>query len=361
MSRGRERWVGWRNRLLANADFQRWAARFPLTRSVARGRARGLFDLTAGFVYSQVLAACIELGLLEMLVAGPLTTAEIAARLDLPPAAATRLLVAAEALGLVEELGAGRYALGAEGAALRGNPGVADMVRHHRMLYADMADPVAFLRRGQGGGALAGYWPYATGQEGDAGAYSTLMAVSQPMIARQVLAAYSFGRHRALLDIGGGEGKFVGAVAERHPELTLTVFDLPEVAARARLALDGRATVVGGSFIDDPLPVGADLITLVRILHDHDDAVAQALLVKITAALPVGGRLLIAEPMAGTPGAKGVGAYFSAYLWAMGSGRPRTSAEIGEMLTRAGLGRWREHRTDMPLIARVIVAGHSKV
>ncbi len=34
----------------------------------------------------------------------------------------------------------------------------------------------------------------------------------------------------------------------------------------------------GGSFRDDPIPAGADLITLVRILHDHDDAVVRALL-----------------------------------------------------------------------------------
>lgn len=347
-----ERWIQWRNRRLASARFQRWAARFALTRPVARAKARGLFDLTAGFVYSQILSACIELGLFELLSAGPLAVAEVAMRTELPEDAARCLLSAAGSLGLVEMLGADRVALGAEGAALRGNPGVADMVRHHRMLYADMADPVAFLRRGPGGGTLAGYWPYATGIEGDALPYSALMAASQPMIARQVLAAYPLGRHRKLLDIGGGEGAFLRAVSERHPGLALTLFDLPEVAARAR----GPWRAIGGSFVSDPLPHGADIVTLVRILHDHDDAVAQALLAKIADVLPPGGTLLIAEPMAGTHGAEGVGAYFSCYLWAMGSGRPRTAAEIGAMLNRAGFAKWREHRTDTPLIARVISA-----
>ena len=43
--------------LLASPRFRRWAAAFPLTRPIARRRARELFDLCAGFVYSQVLLA----------------------------------------------------------------------------------------------------------------------------------------------------------------------------------------------------------------------------------------------------------------------------------------------------------------
>ncbi|HQT73822.1 MAG TPA: methyltransferase, partial [Acidiphilium sp.] len=53
------RWRDLRNRLLANGTFQDLAARFPPTRFVARREARALFDLCAGFVYSQTLAACV--------------------------------------------------------------------------------------------------------------------------------------------------------------------------------------------------------------------------------------------------------------------------------------------------------------
>ena len=53
--------------------------------------------------------------------------------------------------------GDGRFGLGALGAALVGNPGIAAMVEHHALLYADLRDPVALLRgeRGAtGSGAL---------------------------------------------------------------------------------------------------------------------------------------------------------------------------------------------------------------
>jgi demethylspheroidene O-methyltransferase len=64
-------WIDWRNRLLSDPRFQRWAADFPLTRPIARSRAKGLFDLVAGFVYSQTLAACVRLDLFPILGGGP--------------------------------------------------------------------------------------------------------------------------------------------------------------------------------------------------------------------------------------------------------------------------------------------------
>ena len=110
---------------------------------------------------------------------GPQDKAAIAARLDLSTDAADRLLRAAAALRLAERIGPTRWALGADGAALRGNGGIAEMVAHHRLLYADLADPVALLRRGGGGGRLAAYWTYAEqaghGDDDDVAAYSRLM------------------------------------------------------------------------------------------------------------------------------------------------------------------------------------------
>ncbi len=83
-----------------------------------------------------------------------------------------------------------------------------------------------------------------------------------------------------------------------------------------------------------------------------------ALLRAVRAALPAGGRLLIIEPMAETPGAAASGdAYFGWYLYVMGSGRPRSPARIRQMLHAAGFARSRLLRTRTPIIARAILAG----
>jgi len=363
-----DRLARWRDGLLASPRFQRWAAAFPPTRPIARRRARELFDLCAGFVYSQVLLACVELELFERLAAGPRTAADLARDCELPESPAVRLFDAAVSLRLLSRRSDGRYALGPLGAALRGNPGVAAMVRHHRLLYADLADPLALLRGERSDTALGDYWAYAT-ETRPAGAaaervaeYSELMSASQPFVAAEVLAAVSLKRCHRLLDVGGGQGTFLIAAGRRWPHLELGLFDLPAVAERARRRLDeaglgSRATVSGGDFLADPLPGGADVVSLVRVIHDHDDGAAARILASAREALEPGGRLLLAEPMAGTRGAEPVGdAYFGLYLFAMRSGRPRTFAELEGLLRDAGFTGIRAVRTRVPLLTRVIVA-----
>ena len=364
----RERWIGWRNGLLADPRFQRWAADFPLTRSIARSRARGLFDLVAGFVYSQTLATCVRLRLFDELRDGPRTTADLGATLCLRDDALDRLLGAAEALKLVERMSGDRWALGSDGAALLGNAGLTDMIAHHRHLYADLADGVGLLRRDGGQGDLAAYWPYATSSEArttteqDVSAYSALMAATQPSVAADILQAYPIQRHRRLLDVGGGEGAFLAAAGKHAPRLELMLFDLPAVTerARARLTCAGlidRAEILAGDFLSDPLPRGADLITLVRILHDHDDAGVLKLLQSARVALAPGGALLIAEPMSDAPRPDRVAdVYFAFYLLAMGRGRARTPAQLTDVLHRAGFSRVRELKTRSPFLLRALVA-----
>ena len=362
----RDAWVARRNRLFADPRFQRWAADFPPTRPIARARAQGLFDLVAGFVYSQTLGACVRLRLFQHLRGGPMTLVALSAALDLPQEATVRLLGAAHGLGLVEPAGPGRYALGAQGAALLGSAGLMDMIEHHARLYADLGDSVGLLRRGAG--ELAGYWPYATSAApGDAGGaevagYSALMAATQPAVAADLLAAYPVGRHRRLMDVGGGEGAFLEAAGARAPRLELALFDLPAVAERARARLGGagllpRTTLLEGDFLSGPVPPGADLITLVRILHDHDDAGVATILRAVRAALHANGTLLIGEPMAGDRRPERVGdVYFAFYLLAMGRGRARSPAELTALLKAAGFSRVSQRRTRTPSLLRALVA-----
>lgn len=357
-----DRLAGWRNRLVASPRFQRFAASFPLTKPVAQRQSQALFDLCAGFVYAQVLQACVQLDLFRILEEAPRSAAELAPRLAMTESATERLLGAAAALDLVERRSGGRYGLAMLGAALLGNPGVGAMIAHHHLLYEDLADPLALLRGESRPTALSGYWAYATTEQpaaappAEVAAYSALMAQSQHFVADDILAAYDFAQHRRILDIGGGEGAFLISVARQAKAPALTLFDLPAVAARARdrfeaEGLGARASTLGGDMHRDSLPEGADLVTLVRVLHDHDDHAVRGLLARIRACLPPGGTLLIAEPMAGSPETRRMAeAYFAFYLLAMGSGRARSPQELTVLLEEAGFTDIRTLRTRRPLL-----------
>src|SRR5580704_2681355 len=104
-----------------------------------------------------------------------------------------------------------------------------------------------------------------------------------------VAAAFDLTRFHRLIDLGGASGHLADAVHDRFPHIDAQVFDLPEVAQL-------YPAIIAGDFFMDPLPE-ADIYSLGRILHDWSDEKIHRLLVKIQAALPMGGGLLIAEKL----------------------------------------------------------------
>ena len=364
----RARWLLYRNRLIADPRFQRWVSSIPILRHVAARRTKALFDICGGFIYSQVLYTCQTLGLFERLGASPADIPALAAETGLSNAAMTRLVRAAVSLDLMQSMQDGRYTLGQLGAVMAGNPAIGKMVAHHAMLYADLADPLGLLRGERADTSLGKYWAYARverpdGVSGDDIAdYTQLMSASQSFIAEDVLDAYNLSPHTCHMDVGGGNGTFLRAVAARHPELKLKLFDLPAVADTARhsfaaAGLGARAEVHGGSFLSDPLPTGADVISLVRIVHDHDDENVLALFRNVHDALPAGGTLLLAEPMAEEDASDPITeAYFGFYLLAMGSGRARPASQLSVMLSKCGFSDIREIDTRRRLLTRLLVA-----
>lgn len=375
----------WRDRLERQIDrwttapaLQRWASTSVLTRWLVRRRAERLFGVMAGFVHSQVLLACVRLQLLETVHASPRTREQLAQLTGIAETGLDRLLDSAVSIGLLERRTGGRLGLGPLGAPVVTHQGIRDMVEHNATLYQDLSDPLSLLRK-PGDTRMNRLWPYsrtpdhARAQEAlpqvdptpdDHGAfahYSDLMANSQRFVIDELLASYPFADHQHVLDVGGGLGGWVTALGQAHPHLALSLFDLPPVArlaaqAGARNGLGDRLKVHGGSFIDDELPSGADLVTLLRVAHDHDDDTVRRLLRAIHRCLPLGGSLLLAEPMAGSQGDPTPTApYYHFYLMAMGPGRLRTPEALTGLMQEAGFTHIEPVPNPMPLHARLLV------
>ena len=360
-----------RDQLIATKRFQRLAASLPIFRSISRSRASNLFDVMAGFVYSQILLACVRLNVFNLLKNGPLNLEDLSRLTHFPMKGLQTLVDAAVAIQLLERRSKGRYGLGTLGAPLVGNDAIAAMVEHHTAFYADMRDPLALLSGSLSERNLGKYWPYVSDKDEDQDSlkyhesvaeYSALMSASLPLVADEIVDAYNFSKHQCMLDVGGGQGTFLKRVHAVSPQLKKMLFDLPGVAqlAAEQLALNSSTQGIqthGGNFFTDPLPTGADLITLVRVIFDHDDERVLTLLRAIYAALPDGGTLLVAEPMADAPDAQAMGhAYFGFYLLAMGRGRPRTVNEISNLLKKVGFKAVETVATKMPINTQIVLA-----
>ncbi len=117
----------------------------------------------------------------------------------------------------------------------------------------------------------------------------------------QVIAnQYDFSHHRTLLDLGAASGGYCLGIRQKNPALRCIVFDLPEVAEMAQKKIseagqDEFIEVVAGSFFDDDLPNGADVVLLAQIMHNWSPDDDRLILGKAYAALGEGGTILVHE------------------------------------------------------------------
>ena len=135
---------------------------------------------------------------------------------------------------------------------------------------------------------------------GDQTAFIGAMHVIGRQHAPAIAKAVQPGPARRLLDVGGASGTYTIAFLEASPQMSATIFDLPDVVeiGRARVAEAGladRVTFVSGNFYTDPLPSGHDLALLSAIIHQNSPAQNLALYKKVRAALVPGGRLVIRD------------------------------------------------------------------
>lgn len=103
---------------------------------------------------------------------------------------------------------------------------------------------------------------------------------------------------KLLLDVGGGTGIYSIALLQKNPKLRAVVLDRPEVLKitqdlARQYGVPDRLRCQPFDMFRDPLPTGADTISLSNVLHDRDVADCQELVTKCASSLQAEGRLLI--------------------------------------------------------------------
>ena len=99
------------------------------------------------------------------------------------------------------------------------------------------------------------------------------------------------------------------------------------------------------------------MVSLVRVIHDHNDDAALRLLARGAPGAAARGRAAAGGTHVGNAGCRTVGdAYFGFYLLAMGRGKPRTPEALQDMLLAAGFVTPQLLRTRQPLQSRLMVA-----
>jgi SAM-dependent methyltransferase len=156
----------------------------------------------------------------------------------------------------------------------------------------------------------------------------------------QLAQLYSFKGHRLLLDVAGASGGIPLGIRKTNPHLRCILFDHPESAeyAAKNIAAAGAGELirfVGGSFLTDDLPRGADIALLSNIIHNWTPEEDQLILSKIHEALEPGGTLLVREAFFEDDWTGPMEAVFHAFFMGRDTWQP-TYGEVEDMMEKAG-------------------------
>lgn len=122
------------------------------------------------------------------------------------------------------------------------------------------------------------------------------------LLAAQALAKeFPWRDYRTIIDIGTAQGCLPVEIVYVHPHLTGGGFDLPAIEPTfmsyiRKHGLSDRLQFYPGNFFSDPLPE-ADVHVMGRILHNWDLPTKTMLLANAHQALPVGGALIVYDPL----------------------------------------------------------------
>jgi hypothetical protein len=160
-------------------------------------------------------------------------------------------------------------------------------------------------------------------------------------IAESVMQVYDFESTGTIVDVGGGHGRLLTALLERHAHVKGVVFDQPQVTegASRHIAARGhqdRCTAVAGDFFS-AVPGQGDAYLLARILHDWDDARSIAILKTCRRAMTSHARLLVIERVIPSRNQPSIGKLTDLNMLVMTNGCERTESEYRALLAAAGI------------------------
>lgn len=313
-----------------------------MNESEATRRLQQLSDL----VSPMAVRVAATLRLPDLVASGATTTSALAERTGTDPDALRRLLRHLVAIGVLARQGE-HYSLTPLSEAMREGRG-----ENRGPLTLDVRSAVGRIQLAAVGlldcvrtGVPAyqtvhgrGFWDdLAADAALGAGFDACMGAAPQSAFA----AAYDWSAVGHVVDVGGGTGARLIALLRAHPSLRGTLVELPGPAERAagrfaEAGLDERVTVVARSFFE-PLPAGADVYVLSRILHGWPDPEATAILRRCAEAAGPSGRVLVVEQVLDDADDMAGMTAFDLFMLIAAGGRERTLDEFRTLGRAAGL------------------------
>ena len=296
----------------------------------------------------QSVFAVAELGIADLLVSGPQSTADLAKKLKVDEGSLYRILRLLASQGIFTETAARMFANTDLSNFLRSDvPGSLRSMGRFRgtdFVYQSFGEILHSIRTGEPGRAkVLGMdgWEYLERNPGTARIFDDAMTDISAIAAPTIAGAYDFSKWETLMDVGGGNGVLLAAILRAHRSLRGVLADQQHVLKRARErgflsgTLEKRSTMQPCDLFRD-IPKGCRAYLMKSVIHDWNDEDAHKIFTQCRRAVPKNGALLLVEFNLPEDNSPSRSKFVDVTMMVLTGGRERTVPEFSSLLASAG-------------------------
>lgn len=307
-----------------------------------------VYDRFMGAAHTMLVHSAARLHIADLLAAGPLSAADLAAKTDSHADVMERTMLALVSIGIFKRLPDGRFAnnrtskgmiTGAEG----GVRGFAEFFGHEPVMRAWSRLPQTLQDGKQAFKEVHGHmaWDWIARDSAVQAAFAEGMSSMTEVVAPAIAASYPFSEVKVVCDVGGGMGIVLAAVLRKCPHLKGILFDSESMLGEAKAYLEAagiadRVELVAGSFFDS-VPRGADCYLIKTVLHNWEDPEVLKILRNCRAAMEPGQRLLVPDFLVHADAFSTLVPFMDMAGLMIYEGRERSQERLADMFAETGL------------------------
>ncbi len=300
--------------------------------------SRSMTHLIMGYIPTRAIYVAAKLGLADHIGEAGATAQDLAHKLNVDPDALYRIMRVLGGLGVLREAEAGQFFVTQFGEVLRTDSHCsirAYAIYSHEFVYPELSNIMRAVQTGKP--VIEDHFEYLHANPELESVFHSAMSARGRIDTAAVIGAYDFSKCGIVADIGGGNGAFLSGLLAAHEQISGLLFDQEsaiEAAKSGRGGLLPRCSFIAGDFFES-IPPGADTYVLKRVLDDWGDDEVARILTNCRSAMKSNARLLIIDPLIGSPNEQAPGHLYDMIFLALMTGRIRTADEYSTLLARA--------------------------
>lgn len=306
----------------------------------------GILLLLNGAHVAGAVSCLAQLGIPDLVEAGPESAQELANEIGADPQALYRLMRATASVGVLSEGSDGKFSQTPMSAVLRSD--ATPSLRAHAIMggrewHARGWSHLEYCVR-TGKQALDQIYgmpifEFFKQNPVEAQIFNDTMTQISMIDSPAVADAYNFDGMRSIVDIGGGHGLLLATILKRNARLRGTLYEMPHVLEGAKNGplkpVMERCTLASGDMFSS-VPAGSDAYIMKHIIHDWPDDQCAQILKACRKGVNPGGKLLVVDSVIQPGNDFSPSKFLDLQMLIFPSGCERTEKQFRHLFATAG-------------------------